>query len=276
LNTSPNLKRTVSAPVNAANHGVLDGDDSFDFAHPGIIDEVKCSALTNAPPAFCFAKPGTAQFAAWVISANVNCATNCLVQQSLLQAPDLDNSAKLPPHAIQLFLNISKSLVTTGQAHHAVLSTILKLLLDLIPSDHREWPTMPSTISGFQSHVLLNPTNKHSLVSILPTPATTMLPNGSHAYCCLQEIAAFVLLLPQTAGIAPVPLPLVQLCQSKVMKDFLDTSPPLLCTKCLVSLGVIFWFDGWDPSAWSKNNRSQVHTSTVTLLCIDKNYSFAL
>jgi hypothetical protein len=57
------LKRTVIAPVNAANHGVSDGDDSFDFAHPGIIDEVECSALTKAPAVFCFANPGTAQFA---------------------------------------------------------------------------------------------------------------------------------------------------------------------------------------------------------------------
>jgi hypothetical protein len=46
-------------------------------------------------------------------------------------------------------------------------------------------------------------------------------------------------------------------------------SPPLLRTKCLVSLGVIFWLDGWDPSASLKNNRSPVHTSTVTLLCIN-------
>jgi hypothetical protein len=107
----------------------------------------------------------------------------------------LEISAKLAPHAIKLFLNIAKSLMSTGQAHHDVLSTILELLLDMIPPDCLEWPTMPSTISGFQSHVL-NPTNKHSLVSILPVPATYMLPDRCHAYCCLQEIAAFVLLLP--------------------------------------------------------------------------------
>ena len=40
-------------------------------------------------------------------------------------------------------------------------------------------------------------------------------------------------------------------------------------TPCLVSLGLIFWLDGWDPSASSKNNRSPIHTASVTLLCID-------
>jgi hypothetical protein len=86
-------------------------------------------------------------------------------------------------------------LVTTGQAHHAFLSNMLELLLELIPPDNLKWPTMPSTMSGFQLHVL-NPTNQHSLVSILLTPATHMLPDFSHAYCYLQEAAASVLLLP--------------------------------------------------------------------------------
>jgi hypothetical protein len=283
LDTLPNVRRSLSALVNFDNHDASDGDnslvdydasdggDSVDLAQPVNIDELEFSLSSDVSPTFVFSKLGTAQFAEWVIDGNVTDATNCLVQQSLLQAPVslyLDDSAKLPPHAIKLFLNISKSLVTTGQAHHAVLSIILDLLLELIPPDNLEWPTMPSTISGFQSHVL-NPTNKHSLVSILPTPATYMLPDCSHAYCCLQEIAAFVLFLPRTAGVAPVPLRLVQLCQSKTMKDFLDISPPVWRTKCLVSLGVIFWLDGWDPSASSKNNRSPIHTSTVTFLCID-------
>jgi hypothetical protein len=47
------------------------------------------------------------------------------------------------------------------------------------------------------------------------------------------------------------------------------TAPPIRSTQCLVSLGLIFWLDGWDPSASSKNNRSPVHTALVTLLCID-------
>jgi hypothetical protein len=283
------VKHSAGALVNAVHHWESDGDDSLDFPQPDNSSEMECSSSTSSSdgpgdtfelecfpstdksPTFSFAKFGTAQFAEWVIAGDVITATHCLVQQSLMQAPVslyLEISAKLAPHAIKLFLNIAKSLMTTGQAHHDVLSTILELLLDMIPPDCLEWPTMPSTISGFQSHVL-NPTNKHSLVSILPVPATYMLPDRCHAYCCLQEIAAFVLLLPRTAGVAPVPLRLVQLCQSKTMKDFLGSSPPIRRTQCLVSLGVIFWLDGWDPSASSKNNRSPVHTSTVTLLCID-------
>jgi hypothetical protein len=86
-------------------------------------------------------------------------------------------------------------LFTTGQANHAALSNILVLTFDLIAPDYKEWPTMPSTIAGFKSHIL-NPTNQHSLVSILPVPIVHMIPDGLHAYCFLCEIAAFALLLP--------------------------------------------------------------------------------
>jgi hypothetical protein len=53
------------------------------------------------------------------------------------------------------------------------------------------------------------------------------------------------------------------------MQNFLLTAPPIRTTKCLVLLGLIFWLDGLDPSASSKNNRSPIHTASVTLLCID-------
>jgi hypothetical protein len=53
------------------------------------------------------------------------------------------------------------------------------------------------------------------------------------------------------------------------MQNFLLTASPIRTTKCLVSMGLIFWLDGWDPSASSKNNRSPIHTASVTLLCID-------
>jgi hypothetical protein len=127
---------------------------------------------------------------------------------------------------------------------------------------------MPSSTAGFQSHIL-NPTNQHSLVSILPVPHVYMLHDQSHAYCCLREIAAYVLLLPRSTGAPLVPLRLTQLCQSANMQNFLSTAPPIRTTKCLVTLGLVFWLDGWDPSSSSKNNRSPIHTASVTLLCID-------
>jgi hypothetical protein len=220
---------------------------------------------------FCFSKKGTAQFAQWCIAGSVSHATHCVVLQSLLQAPaglHLDTSTHLPPHSIRLFLYITFMLMTTGQTHHDALSNILVLVVSLISPDYKEWPTMPSTNAGFQSHILY-PTNQHSLVSILPVPYAFMLPDESHSYCCLFEIAAYVLLLTRTTGAPPIPLRLTQLCQSKIMQDFLMTAPPIRSTQCLVSSGLIFWLDGWDPSASSKNNRSPVHTASVTLLCID-------
>ena len=127
---------------------------------------------------------------------------------------------------------------------------------------------MPSTLADFQSHIL-NPSNKHALVTILPSPNVYILNDGLHAYCDLEEITAFVLLLPRTLGMAPVPKRLRQLCQGSVMQNFRKEMPLTLDTQCLVSIGLIFWLDGWDPSASSKSNRSPVHTVTATLLCVD-------
>jgi hypothetical protein len=127
---------------------------------------------------------------------------------------------------------------------------------------------MPSSTAGFQSHIL-NPTNQHALVLILPVPSLYMLHDQSHAYCCFREIAAYILLLPRLTGAPPAPLRLTQLCQSATMQNVLSTAPPIRTTKCLVSLGLVFWLDGWDPSASSKNNRSPIHTASVTLLCTD-------
>ena len=247
-------------------------DPTSDFA--GVVDspEYEDTPPVTSSCTYGFAKRGTAQFAEWCIDGSVIQAVHCLVQQSLYQAPislDLNLSSKLPPHSIQLFLRIAKMLLTTGQSHHSDLSNILVLLMSLIPPDNKEWPTMPSTIAGFQSHIL-NPTNQHSLVSILPIPTAYMLPDKSHAYCCIQEISAFVLLLPRTIGASSIPLRLRQLCECVTMQEFLRSDPNIHHdVPCLVSLGLIFWLDGWDPSASSKNNRSPVHTASVTILFID-------
>jgi hypothetical protein len=160
---------------------------------------------------------------------------------------------------------LSCMLMTIGQMQHDALSSILVLVFSLISSDYKDWPTMPSSTAVFQSHIL-NPTNQHSLVSILPVPYVYMLHDQSHAYCCLLEISAYVLLLPRSTGAPLVPLHLTQLCQSTNMQNFLSTAPPIRTTKCLFSLGLVFWLDGWDPSASPKNNRSPIHTASVILL----------
>jgi hypothetical protein len=186
------------------------------------------SRLDSSLP-FSFVKTGTAQFANWCIASSVTQATRCLVLQSLLQAPVsvyLDTLFNLPPHPIHLFLHIAFMLMTTGQMHHDALSSILVLVFSLISPDYKEWPTMPSSTAGFQSQIL-NPTNQHSLVLILPVPHVYMLHDQSHANCCLREIAAYVLLLPRSTGAPLIPLRLTQLCQSAMMQNFLSTAPPI-------------------------------------------------
>jgi hypothetical protein len=220
------------------------------------VQQLEDVSVVDASLPFSSVKTDTAQFADWCISGSVTQATRCLVLQSLLQAPVslcLDTSSKLPPHSIHLFLHTAFMLMTTGQMQHDALSSILVLVFSLISPDYKEWPSMPSSTAGFQSHIL-NPTNQNSLVSILPIPSVYMLHDQSHAYCCLREIAAYVLLLPRSTGAPPVPLRLTQLWQSAMMQNFLLTAPPIRTTKCLVSLGLVFWLDGWDPSASSKNN----------------------
>jgi hypothetical protein len=218
---------------------------------------------------YCFACLPMDQFANWCIHGSVAKAVSWLVHQALVQEPirfDASALAEIPPHAVQLFLNIAKLLMTTGQIQHNVLSVILDLLMGLLTPQQQDWPTMPRTMAGFQSHIL-NPTNKHALIAQLPIPQSYMLADNSHSFCCLHEIAAFGLLLPPSVFPDPVPLRLQELCRSVKIRDFL-AEPIDPTTPCLVSVGLIFWLDGWDPSASSKNNRSPVHTASATLLFI--------
>jgi hypothetical protein len=197
-------------------------DSDSNCSYTGEFDNVQ--QIEDTPRAdsslpFSFVKTGTAQFANWCIAGSVAQATLCLVLQSLLQAPVsiyLDTLFNLPPHSIHLFLHFAFLLITTGQMQHDALSSILVSVFSLISPDYKEWPTMPSSTAGLKSHIL-NPTNQHSLVLILPVPHVYMLHDQSHAYCSLREIAAYVLLLPRSTGARLIPLRLTQLCQSAMM-----------------------------------------------------------
>jgi hypothetical protein len=200
---SPAMTNYRSAMVNSRT--TPEPQDSLDTDVSFALDDTLASVKGDR---FCFGGRGMSQFAEWCVVGSVTQAITCLVQESLFQGPvslDLNIESKLPPHSVQLFLQISKLLLTTTEKQHTVLANVLQVLIDLIPPDLREWPTMPSTMAGFKAHVI-NPTNKHSLVSILPGAHAYMLSDRSHAYCCLQEIAAFILLVPRTMGVAPIPL----------------------------------------------------------------------
>jgi hypothetical protein len=172
------------------NTGCCTDDSDSNCSYTGEFDDVQQLedvSVVDASLPFSFAKTGTAQFADWCIAGSVTQATRCLVLQSLLQAPVslyLNISSKVPPDSIHLFLHIAFMLMTTGQMQHDALSSILVLVLSLISPDYKEWPSMPSSTSGFQS-LILNPTNQHSLVSILPIPSVYMLHDQFHAYHCL-------------------------------------------------------------------------------------------
>jgi hypothetical protein len=160
------------------------------------VQQLEDVSVVDASLPFSFVKTGTAQFADWCIAGSVTQATRCLVLQSLLQTTVslyLDTSFQLPPHSIHLFLHFAFMLMTTGLTQHDALSSILALVFS---PDYKEWPTMPSSTAGFQSHIF-NPTNQHSLVSvlhrigstsvsILPIPSVYMLHGQSYAYCCLR------------------------------------------------------------------------------------------
>jgi hypothetical protein len=252
-----------------------EGSDELSLSNDAYVDAVtfhdptvESQDLTH----YCFACLPMDQFSNWCIHGSVAKAVSWLVHQALVQEPirfDATASAQIPPHAIQLFLHIAKLLMTTGQIQHNVLSVILDLLMGLLTPQQQDWPTTPRTMAGFQLHIL-NPTNKHALIAQLPIPQSYMLADNSHSFCCLHKIAAFSLLLPPSVCLDPVPLRLQELCRSVKIREFL-AEPIDPSTPCLVSLGLIFWLDGWDPSASSKNNRSPVHTASATLLFIDNN-----
>ena len=226
-------------------------------------------------PTWSFADIRTEQFADWCIATNVTSALNCLVQQALLQSPvsiHMDTSSQLNQTTVDIFLSMSKLIINTGNEQHRSVASMVSLLSGLIPESSQPWPTMPASLPAFQSHIL-NPSNKRSLVSLLPGAQVNMIDNV-HAYCCLEEIIAFVLLLPRSNAMSPIPIRLRRLCMSKDMQEFMHPLHPI-SPECHVSIGILFWMDGWDPSASSKNNRTPIHTASATLLLID-NYSHLL
>jgi hypothetical protein len=239
------------------------GNDDDDDVLPPVVTTTDNSVIWN------FSDPGTDLFYRRCIKTSVNVATHCLVHQALVQAPVTpftETTDQLKSTTIQLFLYISKLVVNTGTKQQIILCHILSMLFDMLPKGCRLWPTMPCSLPGFQSHIL-NPSNKNSLVSLLPGPKITMV-DAHHAYCSLEEIAAFILFLPRTMGAPPIPLRLHQLCECHNMQTFLNEVEPA-DAQCLVSIGLLFWLDGWDPSTSSKNNRTPVHTASATFLLID-------
>jgi hypothetical protein len=130
---------------------------STDVEMDGCLDNDIIVSSPNAPDRFGFASLTTAQFATWCMEGSVTDAVGCVVHQALVQEPislELMAQQKLLPNAIYLFLNIAKMLVTTGTTQHTVLAVILDSLLALIPEAQKNWPTLPSTIARFHSHVL--------------------------------------------------------------------------------------------------------------------------
>mgnify|MGYP000429540297 CR=1 FL=1 len=266
---------TSSVPVDTGQASEDEGfafNDLFNHEEEDMSKDSQPPSLpvpSNTTPRI-FDDPRTAQFADWCIEATVTDATTCLVAQALLQSPvslGIDSVRQINSAAIHLFLCISQLVINTGAQQHRILCTILSMLIDLLPPGVAPWPPMPCSLSSFQSHIL-NPTNQHSLVSLLPGPKVSMMPDGYHAYCPLEEISAFVLLLPRTIGARAIPLRLKQLCQSRAVTKFMETVDNTN-TECLVSIGLLFWLDGWDPSASTKNNRTPVHTASATFLLMD-------
>jgi hypothetical protein len=199
--------------------------DAFDNNHEEVDHDLNHFSLPRelSTPVRLFEDLGTAQFSEWWIKAMVTVATNCLVQQALMQSPVsicMDTSAQIDTSAIYLFLCISKLVINTGEQQQRIVCTILSMLFQLLPPGFASWPPMPCSLPAFQSHIL-NATNKHSLISLLPGPKVTMMADGHHAYCPLEEIAAFILLLPRTMGATSIPLRLRQLCQSSNIIWFL-------------------------------------------------------
>jgi hypothetical protein len=151
---------------------------------------------------------------------------------------------------------------------HDALSSILVLVFSLIPPDYKEWPSMPSSTAGFQSHIL-NPTNQHSLVSQLPIPSVYMLLHTNLMLTADFERLQRMFVITKINRCTTCTFAVNSTVSKRHDANLLSTTPPIRITKCLVSLGLVLWLDGLDPSASSKNNRSPIHTASVTLLCID-------
>ena len=146
----------------------------------------------------------------------------------------------IPMENIRLFLNISKLIMINGIEGQEHLVQILRTLWKYLPLNDNGWLPIPHTINMFQTHIL-NPTNKYSLVNLLPTPHQGNDSLQNHAFCSIKETLSYMVFFGQDKGKNNVKYIHQKLVQSKIVVKFLDDIKQLLQPHTISVLCMFFF-----------------------------------
>jgi hypothetical protein len=250
-----------------------DGDETLDMEEPDLVYD-QIPAEDSDPFGNCQSfecqETVTDKFRNQIVVGNAWSAASILVKQAAFQTTIVPVEM-LPVPNIMLFLYLARLVMSSGLIQQHYLSKLLLILYPFADSSQKNWAPLPCTESGFRS-CFLNVSNSNALVSILPIPIPETLPDG-HGYTPLRNILEHAFMMEKFDPVDTKDPKWHSLASSEKFQGFLrgTVNKGLASPSGLrqLSVGLLLWTDGWDPSTGCKSNRSPMHTGTVSLLIVD-------
>jgi hypothetical protein len=268
-------QETSTEPEDDSNYDY--SDEVEDTPAPDHLVHVEPPANPVRPESNHFSDAAT-QFSTWIKEGNGehHSAISRLIYMACNQTNDGRHSScsdSVPHDWAVIFLSLSQLVVEIGPFRKQLLSDVVMGLVAKINFNESNWLPIPLCVASFRSKIT-NREKSSSLMSNMPIPQVRILDEAGHACCHIQELAAFSLMFPDMkADRFQIHPRFHSLIRSKKFREFTGKmstcdrlSPP--STPILVLFSV-FWSDGWDPNQSNKRNRSPVHSSTVTFICVD-------
>jgi hypothetical protein len=165
-------------------------EDIF-HANESIADDILDTELVPQPPILSEPVLDTALvlFTREMVRGRVTKAASILVTHATLQNNcdfTVSSYEVLPRRNILLFLYLAKLVLGNGQLQQSHLSMMLQIVYPYVQDAEKDWTPIPTTVSGFQA-IILNRTNRNSLISILPIPLPVAMSDG-HGYTPLGRL----------------------------------------------------------------------------------------
>jgi hypothetical protein len=212
------------------------------------------------------------------------------VQGLVARSCYLDSRVRMPAEKgldvadMILFFRIARLVFQLGPKHQHLLAGVLAgfetryLPPSITSTQHSHGVQLPTTHKAFTAK-LLNQTNTNSLTSIIPIPPTVVL-SGKHAYVSIPALVAYDLGLANANVDPPYNAKFDRLVNSEHGKALFHRAKGQLTAEGATINGThadyvplvalfMMWFDGWDPNASSKGNRSPVWSGSLTLVLIN-------
>ena len=210
------------------------------------------------------------RFINWCFHFTTVFATRKLLCLASYQKTDHDSlTGSVNVDSLQMFLSISRIVVTFTWDNQQHLSTLLRMVWQFLPHINSSWMPIPITVNQFQRHIL-NRQNQNSLMSLIPIPKVTLMSDNDHTYCHLAEVLGYATFFSKPTGYSMVEPKHQQLVHSLYVQQFIaqvmlvrsSRDDNVLCLS-------LFWMDGYDPNRSTKGNRKGAWAGTQTFILAD-------